>query len=543
MNNFYLLASAGFFLWVIRNTLFWTNLWQTKEYRLDRLWAHIGETAKGRDIIVSFLSFVKWLFIFAYPIPATYPHLLFVYQIGITVVLTLDFAFVIKELLQRRLRRPIFTARATLLLLLSFTFLTALYIVPLIDQFLWLLILNRSIPLVIAFFVILSYPPSEIAKDILVDRAARKLNTIKRTDLSKLRPFESTKWDGLLVIGVSGSYGKSSTKEYMAQILGEKFKVAKTFGSYNTPIGIARTILSKVNKDTQIFVVELGSYKRGEVAELCQIVYPQISITTSISDQHLSLYGSFQNILDTENELITSLPKEGIALFNANSQFSLELSKKTRKKKLLYGTKSDLDIVGQNIKVKKTSVKFEAIFFDKKVPLSAPLLGSHNVENILPGVLLGSYLGMSLKNLQRAVSRLKPLPKTMNAFNSSYGFTIIDDTFNASPESVLSAVYYAKIYPRKKFLVLEPMIELGPNAEIDHYKLAKEISKVFNHLFVTNKNSFQSLEKGIQDGLGKCKIYLLGTKDIADFITNRARKGDIVVLEGRESSMVLDRII
>lgn len=543
MNNLYLLASVGFFLWAIRNTLFWTNLWQTKEYRLDRLWVHIRETSKGKDILVSFSSFVKWLLVFAYPIPATYPHLFFIYYALISFVLTLDFIFVIKEIFKRRLRRPIFTARALLVLLFSFLFLIVLYIIPLLDRFLWLLIVNRSIPLVVAFFVLVSYIPSEIVKDFLVSRAARKLNSLSRVNLSKIKTFKKSKRNGLLVIGVSGSYGKSSTKEYTAQILGEKFNVVRTFGSHNTPIGISRTVLSKVKEDTEIFVVELGSYKRGEVAELCQIVYPQISITTSISDQHLSLYGSFQNILSTENELIASLPKEGIALFNANSQFSLELSKKTRKKKLLYGTKAGLDIAGQNIKVKKTSIEFEAVFFDEKISLTAPLLGSHNVENILPGVFLGRYLGMSLKDLQKAVSKLRPLPKTMNTFNSSHGFTIIDDTFNASPESVLSALSYAKIYPRKKFLVLEPMIELGTNAEIDHYKLAKEISKVFNYVFVTNKNSFQSLQKGIQDSLGKCKIHFWGTQEIADFITNRARKGDIVVLEGRESSMVLDKIL
>lgn len=296
---------------------------------------------------------------------------------------------------------------------------------------------------------------------------------------------------------------------------------------------------------TQIFIVEMGAYKRGEIHELCYMVKPQISITTSISDQHLSLFGSMENVLKTEAELIHSLPHKSISLFNGNNP-ATQLYTETSKRKILYkvvkNLKEKADIKAYRVQDNPWGIKFKVILGVKKLDFHTDLIGAHNVENILPAIYLGNSLGISDTQLKKAVATLKPLPKTMKKITLTGDAIGIDDTFNASPESVIAAAKYLKTWKGKKFFVLSPLIELGSHAEERHYTLGKALA-FCDFLFMTNNNFLSSIQHGIKDAKGDCLVMVGNPSDIAQEIKHEVDKHDMVLFEGKEAGLVLEKLI
>ncbi len=532
MSVVYLLTTILFLVWAFRNLLFWVYLWQLKEYRIDRMLAHLRETKQGRDLFVSPIGLFKWFafLLFASIIAYEIPYVLFPLVVyGIYAVESVRAG---KEYFSQFLKRPTFTLKALFIVLFVAILVIAFLFLPLLpDRFLWLLLLDKFIPIIITLIVIsLSYP-TEFYRDIQIEKAVKKLQRHKK----------------IITIGVTGSYGKSSTKDYIAQILEKKFNVLKTKGTNNTPIGIANAIITGLHEKTEVFVAEMGAYKRGEIKEMCQMVKPQIGVLTAVSPQHMSLFGSLENTIEAKYELMDALPKEGLALFNANNTITRKLFSRPRIKKILYGSvdslgKGRFDITATNITVHKESISFDVAIKEKVIRLTAPLIGGHNVENILPGIYLANYLGMSENTIRNTISHLTAIPNTMIRHEVK-GIAYIDDTFNASPDAVLAAVNYMKVYKGKKILVLQPMIELGKDAKKEHRRVGEEIGKICEYVFLTNKNFYKEIVEGVNKSKFPCKVAISTGQDIAAFITKTARKGDIVVFEGKEASVSLNKIL
>ena len=521
-----------FFIWIIKNILFWVSLWQIKEYRFDRLMLHFRETLQGKSLFFSPLLLLKWVGIIGYIPVILNRSLTFSYDVFVLSIFALQILITLSEVFERGVRRPAFTLKALFIIGLTLSILLLLLGFPLLDSFVWLLILDRLVPLFIFIFVTSFSLPTEFYYDIAISRGTKKIKA--RNDL--------------IVIAVTGSYGKSSTKEYISQILEKKFRVLKTQGTNNTPIGIARTILSNLRKNTEVFVVEMGAYKKGEIAYMAQMVKPKIGVLTAVSPQHLSLFGSLQNIKEAKYELIQALPKDGIALFNGNNKIVYDLYKHTIRRKILYKTSESsvrvgADIFAYNIVPRKTHVSFDVVIKQRTMRLVTPLIGVQNVENILPGIFIGKSLGMTETEIKKAVSLLSPLPKTMNRHEFSNGLTIIDDTFNANPEAVQAGISYMKLYKGKRILVLQPMIELGKNAKEEHYKIGKEAAIVCDYLFLTNKNFYEEVVRGVGMGKGKTIVQVASPHKISKFISKDSTKGDIVVFEGKEAGFVLDAVL
>lgn len=530
MNTLYIVASCLFFLWVIRNIFFWVALWQVKEYRLDRLLVHLKETGQGRNLLFSPLSIIKTVGIFAYLLTINNPGILAIYHFFVTVIFFLLAVSVVHEILLQNIRRPVLTVKAMLILSVAGVMITVLYVVPLVNRFLWLLIIDRAAVLIVSSIVFAFSFPTELIHDFVINRAVRMIRNHKK----------------LLVIGVTGSYGKSSTKDYIAQILEKKFVVLKTKGTTNTPIGIARTVLQGLRANTEVFVVEMGAYKRGEIAQMCQIVNPKIGVITGINDQHLSLFGSLENTIKAKYELAEALPKNGFILFNGGNIHTRALYSDADREKMIYkiAKKDDVPdstaVVVQNVSVRRESVSFSVCIGKKDFAFTSPLLGSHNIENVLPGIIIAKRLGMKNREIQHAVAALTPLPQTMTRYITKEGLVIIDDTFNANPQAVQAVLQYMKIYKGKRILVLKPMIELGQHARQDHYNLARDISVVCDYLFLTNKNYYSDIERGVKKANDKCKVVIVDS-NAKRRISKLVGRGDIVVFEGkgREISILL----
>lgn len=539
MDFFYFFVITGFFLWALRNIFFWVALWQTKEYRIDRLFVHFRETIQGRRIFLSVGNLLKWLLLLSYVITIFVEKLTPFYEIVLGVFFIVQGLFIFKEVLRRKIKRPVWTGKSIALILLSFFALLVLFFYPIVGFMLWLLILDRIIPGIVALFIFFLAFPTEIHRDFTIQKALRKMREYKN----------------IIVIAVSGSYGKTSTKEYIAQVLARKFTVVKTPASNNTPIGVASTILRSINESTEIFVVEMGAYKRGEIAQLTKIVRPSISVTTAISDQHISLYGNLLNVIESEYELIDALPKNGLALFNGDNPLMQELIKKVNNtlakkslKKIIYQRFTQkpnkyISIGATNVLPSEEGVAFDAILKGKVFPCETKLFGNHVIENILPAIYLADKMGMSTKEIQQAVKKLTPPAQTLVKKQLQKNLIGIDDTFNASPESVISAMNYLSLYKKKKFFVLSPLIELGKEAKARHYQIGFTASTTCSVLFVLNNNFSKEILRGVKDGKGNCKVVFCRAEKATTEIAHTGKMGDVVLFEGKEAKLVLERLL
>lgn len=520
----------AFLIKITRGTLSLVYLWQLKEYRFDRVWIHLRETYQGRQSVVGRENQIKWLLIILFPLILTNPALTFLYGIAVLVVFLFDVRTALIEVYSRTLKRPVFTLKATFIFL-SVVILEFLLInIAFFDIYFWALVLDRMVPIFTIFFVFFLSFPTEIWRENKILQAIKYLRKNKQS-------LRSGKLKNLLVIGVTGSYGKSSTKEFIAKLLSYRFRVLKTRGTNNTPIGIANTITSKdFAKNTEIFVVEMGAYKKGEITQMCQIVRPKIGVLTGISPQHMSLFGSINNIIEGKYELIEALPKNGLAIFNGNNNYCRELYEKTEIRKLIYsfGEKSDIKV--SNIRVNKFNVNFRIHEKNKVFYLSSKLLGKQNIEDLLAAILIARFLGMDFTQIKNAVSSINYLPMTMKPIKTHRGAVLIDDTFNASPDSVLAAIDYMRVYKRRrKILVLQPMIELGKEVKDLHYKVG-QACKSLTKVFLTNDNFYRDFMRGAKK---KNLVEVLPPQEIARKLRKWIGEGDVVVFEGKESLKIL----
>lgn len=534
-NTLYFITSFFFFVWVVRNILYWLWLWQIKEYRFDRLVIHIKETRQGKKLLYGVSNIIKLFVFFLYFIFIFNDQSSSIYQFLVFSVFLMSFLNVVEELIYKKIKLPILTIKSGIIGFTTISLVLLFYIVPLVDRFFWLMFLDRLIFAMVAIQIGVFSVPSEFYKDILIAKAIEKRN----------------KYKDLLVIGITGSFGKGSTKEYLSTVLSHKYQILKTPGTYNTLIGIAKTVLSGLTSQTEIFVVEMGAYKLGEIEEMCEIVKPKIGILTSVNDQHISLFGSLENTMHAKYELIESLPREGLALFNGNNPGSIALSQKTKKKKIVYfadydnNNSGDYDIKAVNIRVSKFYLSFDAIQRDPQNSLKSlrmRLIGKYNIENILPAVFLAQYFGMNSAEIKNSLKLITPLKKTMEPYLTPTGAVLIDDTFNANPASVVAASEYMKLYRGKKIFVLQPMIELGKNAYDDHYQVCLTLGKICNTLFLTNDNFLDAFKKGIYNSQGSCKVEIASPSKIAEYINTQLGKNDVVVFEGKESVAPLSYI-
>ena len=397
MDAIFIFISSIFFLWVIRELFYWLAIWQENEYRQDRFFAALKKRPRRHIVSFTIFYFCKWLILFSYGFVVFNYDLVTPYQYLIIGLYLVQSYFLLMEIYQNHLKKPELTARSVLIIILTLCSVLLIFAIPLMDRFFWLLFVDLITPLIVGFFVLLFAFPIEIYNDWQIEKA-----------VIKLRNHPS-----LLVVAVTGSVGKSMTKEYIARILRKKYTVIKTDGKNNTAIGIARTIHDKLEKDTDIFVAEISAYQPGEIAMLCELIRPKIGVLTAINSHYLALFKTMEKIKQTNYELVTSLPSNGFCLYNGDNKNTFELYGKSRRKKILYRTtkidgtikKGQKEVVARNIVYKTKRVTFSVSLKNKKIDFM--MNATHHIDQILPAIYLASFLGMSEQEIKREVALLK----------------------------------------------------------------------------------------------------------------------------------------
>jgi len=341
-------------------------------------------------------------------------------------------------------------------------------------------ILVGAIIFFIPLFVLSFQIPTLIWRSIIISKAKAK----------------RAKFKELLVIGITGSYGKTSTKEFLATILSEKYKVLKTLEHQNSEVGISQCILNDLKPEHEIFVVEMGAYNRGGIRLLSDIAKPKIGVLTGINEQHLATFGSLENIIKGKYELIESLPDDGLAIFNGNNPYCFQLYQKTIYPKKVYSLKPSIygfpvDIWVKDIKIEKDFISFRAMMKNDQTDFKINLLGTQNILNILAASLVAKEFGLTLNEISRISQKIKPeqggilLKKGINNLN------IIDATYSANPDGVISHLEYLKIWPGKKVIIMPCLIELGSSTIEVHKRIGQKIGEICDLAIITTKERFK----------------------------------------------------
>ena len=336
------------------------------------------------------------------------------------------------------------------------------------------------------------------------------------------------------VIGITGSYGKTSSKNIIGDILGVKYNVFKTPQNFNTPYGMINAINNYLDKFNDLFIAEMGAFKKGEIKELCDLVHPTHGVLTIIGEAHLESFGSRKNIQTGKFELIESLPKDGIAILNGDDKYQTSYELKNDKCRPLWIgiDNTDVDCYATNIKLSDRGTTFDVKFKDddKLYPFRTKLLGKHNIYNILGGILLGKELGMNMKELQHGVSLIQPIEHRLELKRTGKIY-IIDDAYNSNPVGSKRALEVLNMMPGKKIVVTPGMIELGDKQYELNKKFGEYIAKVCDYVILVGEEQTKPIYDGLMEKeYDKDKIAVINNVVDAFDIVNNLDEGSTYVL-------------
>lgn len=320
-------------------------------------------------------------------------------------------------------------------------------------------------------------------------------NHFKKKAQNKLKSLSN-----LDVIGITGSYGKTSSKNILNDVLNVKFNCLPTPKNYNTPTGLMITVNEYLDKFNDYFIAEMGACKTKEIKELCDLVHPKYGILTKIGVAHLETFGSQENIQKTKFELIESLPKDGIGILNADDklQVSYKLQNHVRIIWIGIDNTSKADVYADNIRLSKDGTTFDCHFKEdnKTITLTTKLLGKANIYNILAAVALGEALGLTKEELELGVKKVNPVEHRLE-LKRYYDMYLIDDAYNANPDGAKMALDVLNLMPGKKIIITSGMIELGEKSEELNKELGRTIADVVDIAILIGEKQ----TKPIQDGL------------------------------------------
>jgi len=591
---------------IIRNLLATTYLWQIKEYRLDRFLSHIRfeqriDRKRIPILIIKSLSLIGvWIYLFH---PQYNIYFAFIIIIFSTSIFEAD-SF-IKAIIKKDYQRPAYKSIRNIIILVSniliifsvyfvlmlwvdsllyhtsgtFTKLLEIkplqdisnvgfteilpkqigqiYVTPLATLILILVsVLNITMEFAVhysvMFLVALTYPLSFFRKRAWIMRARIIL---------KKNPQ-------LKIIGITGSYGKTTTKELLAQVLSKNFNVVKTPHNKNTAVGIAMTIASLIKPDTNIFIAEMGAYRKGEIKEAVSLAHPDIAIVTGIEAQHLSLFGSIEKLVAAKFEIIAGLKLKGTAIFNGDNEYCLQMATKTKQQKMLYFTINDQlkmvseessaeqskadeqhmyefphdeNIYAKGVNDDQNGISFILMYKGVEHHVRTNIVGVHNVLNLLAVIAASVKLGLSVKEVVKIINATKfefPYLHTFPAINES---TLLDDGYNISFAGFLAGLEYLTSLSgyKKKWVLTAGIIELGAVQDKVYQKIAERLVESADGL-ITSDPLFAGI---VREKMREFKVILIeDAVALGQTYKEYVGKNEIVLLEGNVAERVMKEI-
>jgi UDP-N-acetylmuramoyl-tripeptide--D-alanyl-D-alanine ligase len=333
---------------------------------------------------------------------------------------------------------------------------------------------------------------------------------------------------GKPLIGVTGSTGKTTTKEAIAHVLSSRFRVLKSEGNFNNHFGLPLMLL-KIEPEHEAAVIEMGMSHRGEIAALAKIAQPEIGVVTNVAPVHLEFFKSVAEIARAKYELIESLPAGGTAILNADDEYVSQFGRDFHGKVVCYGRHASADIRVENIEARGASGSaFDVVIDGRRERATLPLVGTHNIYNALAAVATGMERGLSLAEAAGALATLAPADKRGSVVQVG-NITIINDCYNSNPTALDAMIDTLAAMPAKRRIVVAgEMLELGPSGEELHRLSGQHMAKKGIDILV-----------GVR-GLSQKMVEAAGTAGIrAEFVATPEEAGEWLVRESREGDVVL----
>lgn len=500
--------------------MFQQNLYDTKRY-FKWCIEHSNKSLPLLDIV----PLALWLAIFFYPSMQT---------VNILLVLTGAFYLIESIILYRKrkefVKKPlVITARAFRLIVTSTIIVLTIFLAiglgltnntdlkALVLIFSYV-VLNLCIYLIVWLANLINSPIEQAIRTKFINEAKSKINEMKTT---------------LTVVGITGSYGKTTTKNVVTHVLNQKFYPLMTPASYNTPMGITITIRELLKPIHNVFVCEMGAYKLGEIKELTEIAQPNYGILTAIGPQHLNTYKTIENVQTTKFELIEALGADGVAILNFDEPLIRSYTIKNKCKKVItYGIESvDVDYRAKDIEMTAKGINFTAVFPDQtEHQFQLSILGKHNILNALAAIAVAVDLGEDIASITKALATLPQIEHRLQ-IKPAGAYTIIDDAFNANPVGTKAAIDVLAQMDGKKIVITPGMIELGPEEEKLNQTYGEYMADKVDVVILVGPKQTLPIYNGLKTKMSEEQIYV--ANNLQDALTRmqiEATPGSFVLI-------------
>ena len=341
-------------------------------------------------------------------------------------------------------------------------------------------------------------------------------------------------YPNLIKIGITGSYGKTSTKYILNAILSQKYNVCMSPHSFNTNTGLSKVINNFLVEENEVLITEMGARSPGDIKQLVDIVKPKYAIITGVGSQHLLSFNTVENIIKTKYELIEALPEDGYAVFSGDNDIAYDMYKKCPVKKDVVGnSREESEIKYTRLRVDKNGTHFTLQVGKESINCNTKLLGRHNVENIMLCVRMALELGLTLEEIKEGITNLKPVPHRLEMIKNDDGTIILDDSYNASVEGCEVALDVLSKFGNNKIVVTPGLVELGRKEKEENFNFGVKMTKVANKIIIVNKANLESIKAGIEStDFASENIYEAESLDKAkELLKTILKPGDAVLFE------------
>jgi len=505
-------------LYIFKRTIYHLHMYQLNSYRIERYWKFLRSNRKkifSKTNIIFVISVV--LTAAAYTIVKEFQFAILLIIWGVVTLLRVYPLYFTKEKTKKPL---VYTVRVKRMVgIIIFINVLVTVLIPFkVTSILWITILMLATPVVMLLANLVLKPFESYLKNYYYRDAKRLLDEHKE----------------LKVIGVTGSYGKTSTKFILETILSQQFITFVTPHSYNTTLGVILTVRNHLNRSTEVFVVEMGAKQKNDIKEICDLVNPDIGVITAVGPQHLESFGSLSNIIDTKFELMEAIEKSGKGFVNGDSNNVRDGMKRFDKVNYVsYGSKDDNKVRIKDVKQSIQGSEFTIVSNKGKQSYQTKLLGMHNILNIAGAVSVAMELGMTYEKIRVGVKELKAVEHRLELKRQG-DYYILDDAFNSNPTGARFALDVLNQFESGKKIIMTPgMIELGDmDAEV-HLEFGKQIAKVCDKVILIGENKTRHIVKGLEDSnYNMDNVEVLKTVyDGFAFVRKIISKGDVFLIE------------
>lgn len=514
-----------FALWLpqaIWQVFLWLHWWQVKEYRFDRFKVLLRQKSGRKKLKIALLG--TKLFILSFSPDVLLP-LLFLGGLDL---------YALYSAVRRSMRKPVITDRVKRILLVTFGGVGVLMALYLSGIFRFEIALLYS-----ELFLILGPMLGIFWTKPIADSYKEREKKLAEQKLAGINPT---------VIGITGSYGKSTTKEFLSHLLSAKYVTEKTNKNENNDFGVARKILGDFNEKATYFVAEMGAYTRGEIKSIAGFTHPTSGIITGLEPQHLELFGSFEKIMDAKFELIKALPEGGSAYFNVSNKDCEKLAKRAEKLptnitvyryKLVTKFIKSPTISAQSkiTKFSTDTISFVIKIGNERHSLVAPVTGGHFIENLTGAILVARNNGVSWAQIEKQVKTITVPLHTMRTSVLNSGLTVIDDSGNSTPRGFNAALNFLDTFQKHRVVIASGIIELGTYSHVIHQDIAKLARSRADAIVLTSADYQSDFLKGLG---GEEKLLIIeDARKLVTFVQSLDPNRTVVLLEGKLPSTLM----